>query len=206
MITDLVQIKLLGEKKRDENERFRAHMKTHDHSDRILRRIARRHRRPDRLHACANCCRVATVNVSERDIERLAHIPAHQARRSSSPNTPWKTRKKDLDPAPHRRDRLRLPERQRMHRLRCAPRHLPAISPRGPRRRPHRQPHVAVHRPRLLLPHRLQFARSLQRRNGLQALSSHPSRDIRPSTVHIRGSLGVFIFSRRDLGPPHASS
>ena len=40
MITDLVQIRLLGEKKRHENERFRRHMKSHDHSDRILRRIA----------------------------------------------------------------------------------------------------------------------------------------------------------------------
>ena len=40
MITDLVQIRLLGDKKRPENERFRKHLKTHDHSDRILRRIA----------------------------------------------------------------------------------------------------------------------------------------------------------------------
>ena len=39
MLTDLVQIKLLGEKKRPENERFRKHMKSFDHSDRILRRI-----------------------------------------------------------------------------------------------------------------------------------------------------------------------
>ena len=29
MITDLVQIRLLGEKKRPENERFRRHIKTH---------------------------------------------------------------------------------------------------------------------------------------------------------------------------------
>ena len=40
MLTDLVQIKLLGEKKRPENERFRKHMKSFDHSDRMLRRIA----------------------------------------------------------------------------------------------------------------------------------------------------------------------
>jgi len=40
VLTDLVQIKLLGEKKRDENLRFRKHMKAHDHSDRVLRRIA----------------------------------------------------------------------------------------------------------------------------------------------------------------------
>ena len=40
MITDLVQIRLLGEKKRGENERLRKHMKSRDHSDRILRRVA----------------------------------------------------------------------------------------------------------------------------------------------------------------------
>ena len=40
MITDLVQIQTLGEKKRQENERFRRHLKSRDHSDRILRRIA----------------------------------------------------------------------------------------------------------------------------------------------------------------------
>ena len=40
VLTDLVQIGMLGEKKREENLRFRKHMKSHDHSDRILRRIA----------------------------------------------------------------------------------------------------------------------------------------------------------------------
>jgi len=72
MITDLVQIRLLGEKKRTENERFRRHMKTHDHSDRILRRIAERIEEQIDCTVCANCCRVATVKVSERVVERLA--------------------------------------------------------------------------------------------------------------------------------------
>jgi len=72
MITDLVQIRLLGEKKRPENERFRRHMKTHDHSDRILRRIAEGIEEQIDCTQCANCCRVATVKVSERDVERLA--------------------------------------------------------------------------------------------------------------------------------------
>ena len=40
MIEDLVQIRLLGEKKRPENERFRRYLKSHDHSDRRLRRMA----------------------------------------------------------------------------------------------------------------------------------------------------------------------
>jgi Fe-S-cluster containining protein len=72
MITDLVQIKLLGEKKRTENERFRRHLKTHDHSDRILRRIAEGIQEQIDCTVCANCCKVASVKVSERDVERLA--------------------------------------------------------------------------------------------------------------------------------------
>lgn len=72
MITDLVQIKLLGEKKRGENERFRRHLKAHDHSDRILRRIAEGIEEQIDCTVCANCCRVATAKVSERDVERLA--------------------------------------------------------------------------------------------------------------------------------------
>ena len=72
MITDLVQIKLLGEKKRPENERFRKHMKSFDHSDRILRRIAEQVEDAIDCLACANCCRVATAKVTERDVERLS--------------------------------------------------------------------------------------------------------------------------------------
>ena len=72
MITDLVQIRLLGEKKRPENERFRRHLKSHDHSDRILRRIAEGIEGQIDCTQCANCCRVATVKLSERDVERLA--------------------------------------------------------------------------------------------------------------------------------------
>jgi len=72
VITDLVQIKLLGEKKREENLRFRKHMKSRDHSDRILRRIAVDVEEQIDCLQCANCCRVATAKVTERDIERLA--------------------------------------------------------------------------------------------------------------------------------------
>ena len=72
MITDLVQIRILGEKKRPENERFRRFMKSRDHSDRILRRIAEGIQEQIDCTQCANCCKVATVQVSERDVERLA--------------------------------------------------------------------------------------------------------------------------------------
>lgn len=72
MITDLVQIKMLGDKKRGENERFRRHMKSFDHSDRILRRIAEGIEDQIDCTQCANCCRVATAIVTERDVEKLA--------------------------------------------------------------------------------------------------------------------------------------
>jgi len=74
MITDLVQIRLLGEKKRPENERFRRFLKSHDHSDRILRRVAEGIEEQIDCTVCANCCRVATVKLSERDVERLARF------------------------------------------------------------------------------------------------------------------------------------
>jgi Fe-S-cluster containining protein len=74
MITDLVQIRLLGEKKRGENERLRRHMKTHDHSDRILRRIGEGIEEQIDCTQCANCCKVATARVTERDAERLARF------------------------------------------------------------------------------------------------------------------------------------
>ena len=72
MLTDLVQIRLAGEKKRPENERFRRFLKSRDHSDRILRRIAEGIEEQIDCTQCANCCRVATVQVSDRDVERLA--------------------------------------------------------------------------------------------------------------------------------------
>ena len=81
MITDLIQIRMLGEKKRDENERFRKFMKTRDYSDRILRRLGEEIENQIDCRACANCCRMATTLVSERDIERLAkHLRITTAR------------------------------------------------------------------------------------------------------------------------------
>ena len=72
MITDLIQIRTLGEKKREENERFRRFMKSRDHSDRILRRIAEGIEEQIDCTLCANCCRVASVSVTGRDVDRLA--------------------------------------------------------------------------------------------------------------------------------------
>ena len=72
MLTDLVQIRLLGEKKRPENERFRRYLKSHSHSDRVLRHIAEEIEEQIDCTQCANCCKTATVTVGERDVDRLA--------------------------------------------------------------------------------------------------------------------------------------
>ena len=72
MLTDLVQIKTLGDKKRQENERFRRYLKSYDHSDRILRRIGQGIQDQIDCTTCANCCKVATTRLTERDLERLA--------------------------------------------------------------------------------------------------------------------------------------
>jgi len=72
LITDLVQIRLLGEKRREENSRFRSFMKSRDHSDRILRRVAEGIEEQIDCTQCANCCKTSTTEVTERDIEKLA--------------------------------------------------------------------------------------------------------------------------------------
>ncbi len=72
VITDLVQIKRLGEKKLAENERFRRFMKTHDVNERRFRRMGEEIEDQIDCRACANCCKVAETNLSERDIEKLA--------------------------------------------------------------------------------------------------------------------------------------
>lgn len=72
MITDLVQIRRLGEQKRGENERFRRHLKTYRYVERRLRQIAEEVDEQVDCLSCANCCRVATARLLERDLERLA--------------------------------------------------------------------------------------------------------------------------------------
>jgi uncharacterized protein len=74
MITDLVQIKRYGEKLREENVRFRGWMKRHNFVERRFRAIAQEVEEATDCTACANCCRVATTQVSGRDIERLARF------------------------------------------------------------------------------------------------------------------------------------
>ena len=72
MEINLVQIKRLGEKQRGENQQFRAWLKRHNFVERRLKTIAQHVEEAIDCTACANCCRVATTQISERDCERLA--------------------------------------------------------------------------------------------------------------------------------------
>ena len=74
MLTDLVQIRRIGENKRDENERFRKHLKRHKFVERQFRRIAQDIEDAIDCRACANCCRVATARITGRDVDKLARF------------------------------------------------------------------------------------------------------------------------------------
>lgn len=72
VVTDLVQIKRLGERKQGENERFRRHLKRHNFPELKFRRVAEEVENQIDCRACANCCKVAETDITERDLERLA--------------------------------------------------------------------------------------------------------------------------------------
>jgi uncharacterized protein len=72
MITDLVQIRRLEQQQHGENAKFRAYLKSHRHSDRRLRRFGEQIEAEIDCTACANCCRVTEVGITEKDIEKLA--------------------------------------------------------------------------------------------------------------------------------------
>lgn len=74
MLTDLVQIKRIGERQRDENLRFRAWLKRHNFVERRLKAIAGEVEEKIDCTTCGNCCRVATTQLSQRDVERLARF------------------------------------------------------------------------------------------------------------------------------------
>src|SRR5260370_37098060 len=81
VLTDLVKIRRQGEKSLVENQKFRAYLKRHNFAERRLVRIAADIEEQIDCTACANCCRVATTRVTDRDVARLAKflgMPAPQ--------------------------------------------------------------------------------------------------------------------------------
>ncbi|SRR5579883_160142 len=74
MITDLVQIRRLGEKKHAENSRFGKYLKTREWAEPQLRRAAREIQEKIDCRQCAECCRVTEVEPTRRDIQRLSRF------------------------------------------------------------------------------------------------------------------------------------
>src|SRR6202161_1907191 len=72
MITDLVQIRRLEQHQRGENAKVRAYLKNHRDSDLRLRRFGEEIEAEIDCTACANCCRVTEVGITDKDIEKLA--------------------------------------------------------------------------------------------------------------------------------------
>ena len=72
MLTDLVQIRRLGEQKRGENEKLRQYLKRHSFVERKMRKLSQDAEEAIDCKTCANCCRVATAKLTERDVEKLA--------------------------------------------------------------------------------------------------------------------------------------
>src|SRR5947207_14886857 len=74
MLTDLIQIRRNGEKKLDENKRLRQHLKRHTFVERRLKHIAEEIEDQIDCLACANCCRVATTRITDRDVDKLVRF------------------------------------------------------------------------------------------------------------------------------------
>ena len=72
MITDLVQIRRVGEKNRAENLRFRRWIKSHNYVERQFRKAAEQVQDAIDCRQCGECCRVTEVQLVERDIEHLS--------------------------------------------------------------------------------------------------------------------------------------
>jgi Fe-S-cluster containining protein len=74
MVTDLIQIRRLGENRREENQSLRRFLRTHGYAERRLRRVAEAIEEEIDCTACASCCKQATVKLHDRDVERLSRF------------------------------------------------------------------------------------------------------------------------------------
>ena len=108
MAVDLVQIRELGNKKADENFRFRQFLKgqcklAEDQIDKQVFEATRRVWAGIDCTACANCCRELKPSFSEEEVIRLARrlgierqqfIDRYLERTESNGENPWQTRAK----------------------------------------------------------------------------------------------------------------
>jgi hypothetical protein len=136
MLTDLVQIRRLGEKQRDENLRLRLHLKRRNFQERRLKRISQDIEEQIDCTACANCCRVATVKINDRDVEKLGGS-TRRARTESKPR------------------RMRVSGREPVQRIRCPAPYLRYLSSSDAGLGIAAEPALGDARQGLLLPHRI---------------------------------------------------
>ncbi len=74
LLTDLVQIKREGEKKHAENMNFRRWLKSHTFVERQFHKAAQEVHDAIDCRACAQCCKVTEVELTDRDIEHLMKL------------------------------------------------------------------------------------------------------------------------------------
>lgn len=72
MVTDLAEVRRLGEAKAAENLEFRRYLSAHHHHIEPFQILAEEIRRQIDCTGCANCCRSLAVTAGEADIERIA--------------------------------------------------------------------------------------------------------------------------------------
>jgi uncharacterized protein len=72
VITDLVQIRRLGEAKAAENTAFRRYLSVHHHRMEELQAIATGIQQQTDCTACGNCCRYSVVSVNREEIRAIA--------------------------------------------------------------------------------------------------------------------------------------
>lgn len=72
MVTDLSEIRRLGESKAAENLEFRRFLSAHHHNDDEFQILATAIERQTDCTQCANCCRHSIVAVSPADVEAIA--------------------------------------------------------------------------------------------------------------------------------------
>jgi hypothetical protein len=72
MVTDLAEVRRLGEAKAAENLEFRRYLSAHHHHIEPFQILAEEIQRKIDCTACANCCRCLAVTLSKADIERMA--------------------------------------------------------------------------------------------------------------------------------------
>jgi uncharacterized protein len=91
VVTDLAEVRRLGEAKAEENLDFRRRLSAHHHPEAPLKILAEGIARKIDCTACANCCRYSTVTVSQAEIEAIArHLgtTAEEAARQYTANDP----------------------------------------------------------------------------------------------------------------------